>query len=108
MRNVGASSPARPFSSGSSRASASAVPGRIGRPPTFALHTVEPGGSVTFRKLRWLFRTAYRASTKAIGPIWKERMQTHFPAMALLGVAALVEPEALVEIQAVAYLEHPE
>ena len=51
---------------------------------------------------------AYRASTKAIGPIWKERMQTHFPAMALLGVAALVEPEALVEIQAVAYLEQPE
>jgi enamine deaminase RidA (YjgF/YER057c/UK114 family) len=32
-------------------------------------------------------------------------MQTHFPAMALVGVPALVEPEALVEIQAVAYLE---
>lgn len=51
---------------------------------------------------------AYRASTRALGPIWKERMQSHFPAMALVGVAALVEPEALVEIQAVAYLEHPE
>jgi enamine deaminase RidA (YjgF/YER057c/UK114 family) len=35
-------------------------------------------------------------------------MQSHFPAMALVGVAALVEPEALVEIQAVAYLEHSE
>jgi hypothetical protein len=28
--------------------------------------------------------------------------------MALVAVTALVEPEALVEIQAVAYLEHPE
>ena len=51
---------------------------------------------------------AYRASLKQLGPIWKERMQSHFPAMALVAVAALVEPEALVEIQAVAYLEHPE
>jgi enamine deaminase RidA (YjgF/YER057c/UK114 family) len=51
---------------------------------------------------------AYRAVRKQLGPIWKERMQTHFPAMALVAVTALVEPEALVEIQAVAYLEHPE
>ena len=51
---------------------------------------------------------AYRAARKELGPIWRERMQTHFPAMALVAVSALVEPEALVEIQAVAYLEHPE
>ncbi|HEY5947239.1 MAG TPA: RidA family protein [Kofleriaceae bacterium] len=51
---------------------------------------------------------AYRAARKQLGPIWKERMLTHFPAMALVAVTALVEPEALVEIQAVAYLEHPE
>jgi len=51
---------------------------------------------------------AYRAARKQLGPIWKERMQGHFPAMALVAVSALVEPEALVEIQAVAYLEHPE
>lgn len=51
---------------------------------------------------------AYRAARKQLGPIWKERMQTHFPAMALVAVTELVEPEALVEIQAVAYLEHPE
>ena len=48
---------------------------------------------------------AYRASTRALGPIWRERMGSHFPAMALVGVNALVEPDALVEIQAVAYLE---
>jgi enamine deaminase RidA (YjgF/YER057c/UK114 family) len=51
---------------------------------------------------------AYRAARKQLGPIWRERMQTHFPAMALVGVAGLVEPEALVEIQAVAYLAHEE
>ena len=49
---------------------------------------------------------AYRAARKALGPVWRARMGSHFPAMALVGVAALVEPEALVEIQAVAYLEH--
>lgn len=49
---------------------------------------------------------AYRTARRALGPVWRERMGTHFPAMALVGVAALVEPEALVEIQAVAYLEH--
>jgi enamine deaminase RidA (YjgF/YER057c/UK114 family) len=51
---------------------------------------------------------AYRAARKQLGPIWRERMQDHYPAMALVAVSALVEPEALVEIQAVAYLEHPE
>jgi enamine deaminase RidA (YjgF/YER057c/UK114 family) len=49
---------------------------------------------------------AYRAARKQLGPIWRARFGNHYPAMALVGVAALVEPEALVEIQAVAYLEH--
>jgi enamine deaminase RidA (YjgF/YER057c/UK114 family) len=48
----------------------------------------------------------YRAARKQLGPIWRERMGVHFPAMALVGTTALVEPEALIEIQAVAYLEH--
>ncbi len=51
---------------------------------------------------------AYRDGRKQLGPIWRERMGSHFPAMALLGVSALVEPEALVEIQAVAYLQDEE
>ena len=51
---------------------------------------------------------AYRAARKQLGPIWGERMGRHFPAMALVGVASLVEPEAVVEVQAVAYLEHEE
>jgi len=50
---------------------------------------------------------AYRAAQKQLGPIWKERLGSHFPAMALVAVSALVELEAVIEIQAVAYLESP-
>ncbi len=47
---------------------------------------------------------AYRAAQKPLGAAWRERMGRHFPAMALVGVTELVEPEAKVEIQSVAYL----
>ena len=47
---------------------------------------------------------AYRSSLKAIGAVWRERLGKHFPAMALVGVAGLVEREALVEIEATAVL----
>src|SRR5689334_11401028 len=40
----------------------------------------------------------YRACRTQLGPIWRARMGSHFPAMALVAVSALVEPEALVEI----------
>lgn len=46
----------------------------------------------------------YRDIRKQLGPIWRERMGQHYPAMALVGVAALVEPDAVVEIEAVAYI----
>lgn len=50
---------------------------------------------------------AYRARARELGPIWKARLGSHYPAMALVAVAALVEPRAQIEIQAVAYLEAP-
>jgi enamine deaminase RidA (YjgF/YER057c/UK114 family) len=46
----------------------------------------------------------YRAAQRALGPVWRERMGRHYPAMALVAVTALVEPEAVVEIQAIATL----
>lgn len=47
---------------------------------------------------------AYRGAQKALGAAWRERLGKHFPAMALIAVSALVEPEAVVEIQATAYV----
>jgi enamine deaminase RidA (YjgF/YER057c/UK114 family) len=46
----------------------------------------------------------YRARYRELGPIWKERLGRHYPAMALIGVSGLVETRALVEIQARAVL----
>jgi enamine deaminase RidA (YjgF/YER057c/UK114 family) len=51
---------------------------------------------------------AYRRSTRALGLLWRERLGRHYPAMALVAVSALVEPRALVEIQAVAHLQQPD
>ena len=47
---------------------------------------------------------AYRAALAAIGAAWRVHMGKVFPAMALIAVSALVEPEAVVEIQAHAIL----
>ncbi len=45
---------------------------------------------------------AFRAAGAALGDVWREVMGRHFPAMAVVGVTALVEEAALVEIEAVA------
>lgn len=47
---------------------------------------------------------AYRGSLKALGPGYREVMGRHFPAMALVQVAGLVDPAALVEIEATAVI----
>ena len=48
---------------------------------------------------------AYRNARKELAAVWKERLGRFFPAMALVAVTALFEEQALVEIQAVAYVE---
>lgn len=47
---------------------------------------------------------AYRAARTRIAPMYAELMGEHYPAMTLVGVSALLEPEALVEIEATAVL----
>ena len=47
----------------------------------------------------------YRKSQAILAPVWRERMGKHYPAMALVAVSALVEREAVVEIQAIAHLD---
>ncbi|WP_433521396.1 RidA family protein [Nocardia pseudovaccinii] len=46
----------------------------------------------------------YQANGKEIGRIWRELVGSDYPAMAGIGVTSLWQPEALVEIQAVAAL----
>ncbi|GJD64632.1 RidA family protein [Methylobacterium frigidaeris] len=55
-------------------------------------------------RLTWYVRSVdtYRASLAELGPVYRRVMGRHFPAMALVGVADLVEPGALVEIEATA------
>ena len=48
---------------------------------------------------------AYRNGLSELGQVWRRRMGRHYPAMTLLGVATLVDPHALVEIEATAVLE---
>ena len=48
---------------------------------------------------------AYRVGARELGSVWKARLGRHYPAMALIGVAELVEPRAKVEIEAVACLK---
>jgi enamine deaminase RidA (YjgF/YER057c/UK114 family) len=47
---------------------------------------------------------AYQAELFEVGAAWKRLLGRHYPAMALLQVAGLLEPGALVEIEATAAL----
>ena len=49
----------------------------------------------------------YAACTRELGATWKELVGRHYPAMALVQVAALLEEGAMVEIQALAALPDP-
>ena len=45
---------------------------------------------------------AYRSSLAEIGAHYRELIGRNFPAMAVVGVTALVEPRALIEIETIA------
>ena len=45
---------------------------------------------------------AYRAGLAGIGAAWRELMGKNFPTMAVVGVTALVEPKAKIEIETTA------
>ena len=46
----------------------------------------------------------YRTARTELGAVWRQRLGKHYPAMALVAVRELFEKDALVEIQAIAYL----
>lgn len=64
------------------------------------------GGPEHIGRLTWYVTdmAEYRASLRDLGPVYREVMGRHFPAMALVQVVALVEPEARVEIEATALI----
>jgi enamine deaminase RidA (YjgF/YER057c/UK114 family) len=47
----------------------------------------------------------YRSSLGDVGTMWKSLMGRNYPAMALVEVNSLVEPAALIEIEATAVVE---
>jgi enamine deaminase RidA (YjgF/YER057c/UK114 family) len=46
----------------------------------------------------------YHASVKGLGRIWRERLEKHYPAVALLEVKGLVDRGAVVEMEATAVI----
>lgn len=46
----------------------------------------------------------FRTQTRELGQVWKARLGRHYPAMALLGVSELHDPDAKVEVLATAVL----
>ena len=47
---------------------------------------------------------AYQAGLGPLGEVWRARFGRHYPAISLVGVMGLVEPGALVEIEATAVI----
>ncbi|MFC5337291.1 RidA family protein [Leucobacter denitrificans] len=50
----------------------------------------------------------YQQHGREIGRLWRELAGTEYPAMAGIGVTRLWQPEALIEIQGVAYISEQE
>ena len=55
-------------------------------------------------RLTWYVKSiaTYRASLAELGTVYRRTLGRHYPAMALVEVSDLVEPQALVEIEATA------
>ena len=50
-------------------------------------------------------REEYRSRQSEVGACWRRLMGRHFPAMALVEVKALLEPDAKVEIEGIAVIQ---
>lgn len=63
-------------------------------------------GPQSLVRLTWFVTDlgAYRENQAAIGAAYRRVIGKHFPTMSVIGVAGLVEPAALVEIEATAVL----
>jgi enamine deaminase RidA (YjgF/YER057c/UK114 family) len=71
---------------------------------TLAILAEDGAGPEHIVRMTWYVTDihAYRSSLAGIGAAWRELMGGNFPAMAVVGVTALVEPEARIEIETLA------
>jgi enamine deaminase RidA (YjgF/YER057c/UK114 family) len=71
---------------------------------TLAILAEDDAGPEHVARMTWYVTDidAYRSSLPAIGAAWREVIGKYFPAMAVVGVTALVEPKALIEIETIA------
>lgn len=65
------------------------------------------GTAESITRLTWfvLDKREYAARQREVGEVYRRVLGRHFPAMSMLVVAGLVEDEALVEIEATAYIK---
>lgn len=71
-----------------------------------AVVTAAGGSASDVVRMTWYVTdlAAYRAARTRIAPMYAELMGEHYPAMTLVGVSALLESAAFVEIEATAVL----
>ncbi|HEY3813800.1 MAG TPA: RidA family protein [Caulobacteraceae bacterium] len=71
---------------------------------TLAVLKAGGAGPEDVARMTWFItdKPAYLASLRAIGAIWRELFGQHYPAMAVVVVSALIEDQALVEIETTA------
>ena len=57
-------------------------------------------------RMTWFVKDldAYKANLAFVGRVWRDVIGRHYPAMAVIGIADLVEPEALLEIETTAVI----
>ena len=71
---------------------------------TLAILAEDGAGPEHIVRMTWYVTdiAEYRASLTEIGAEYRARIGKHFPAMAVVGVTALVEPKAKIEIETMA------
>jgi enamine deaminase RidA (YjgF/YER057c/UK114 family) len=71
---------------------------------TLAILEEDGAGPEHIVRMTWYVTdiAAYRSGLAEIGAAWRELIGRNFPAMAVVGVTALVEPKAKIEIETLA------
>jgi enamine deaminase RidA (YjgF/YER057c/UK114 family) len=71
---------------------------------TLAILAEDGAGPEHIVRMTWYVTDieAYRNSLPEIGAAWRELIGKNFPAMAVVGITALVEPKARIEIETIA------